>query len=118
MPEKRFSFRDFSRGLYLSASPDEIPVGSAVRNRGALRQEWRLNRGSILVCGVLGIFGYFLILVAFSLERVSYVVGLRQISIVFSVLLGAMVLKERHVRQRMFSALLIFIGVFLIAGAG
>ena len=90
----------------------------AVRKRGALRQEWRVNRRSILVCGILGIFGYFLILVAFSLERVSYVVGLRQISIIFSVLLGAMVLKERHVRQRMMSAFLIFIGVFLIAGAG
>jgi drug/metabolite transporter (DMT)-like permease len=91
---------------------------AAVRNRGALRQEWRLNRGSILVCGVLGIFGYFLILVAFSIERVSYVVGLRQISIIFSVLLGGIVLKERHVRQRMISAIMIFIGVFLIAGAG
>ena len=91
---------------------------AVVRNKGALRQEWRANRRSILVCGVLGIFGYFLILVAFSLERVSYVVGLRQISIVFSVLLGALVLKERHIRQRMLSAVMIFIGVYLIAGAG
>jgi uncharacterized membrane protein len=91
---------------------------AAVRKRGALRREWQVNRRSILVCGVLGIFGYFLILMAFSIERVSYVVGLRQISIVFSVLLGAMVLKERHVRQRLISAVLIFIGVFLIAGAG
>jgi drug/metabolite transporter (DMT)-like permease len=91
---------------------------AAARQKGALRQEWRLNRRSILVCGVLGIFGYFLILVAFSLERVSYVVGLRQISIVFSVLLGVIVLKERHVRQRMISAVMIFIGVFLIARAG
>jgi uncharacterized membrane protein len=91
---------------------------AAARQKGALRQEWRLNRRSILVCGVLGIFGYFLILVAFSLERVSYVVGLRQISIVFSVLLGVIVLKERHVRQRMLSAVMIFIGVFLIAWAG
>jgi uncharacterized membrane protein len=90
----------------------------AVRKSGALRREWRVNRRSILVCGILGIFGYFLILVAFSLERVSYVVGLRQISIVFSVLLGAMILKEPHVRQRMISAVMIFIGVFLIAGAG
>lgn len=91
---------------------------AAVRKKGALRREWRANWRSIMVCGVLGIFGYFLILVAFSIERVSYVVGLRQISIVFSVLLGALVLKERHVRQRMLSAVMIFIGVFLIAGAG
>jgi len=91
---------------------------TAVKKKGALRQEWRVNRWSILTCGVLGIFGYFLILVAFSLERISYVVGLRQISVVFSVLLGVIILKERHGRQRMLSAVMIFIGVFLIARAG
>ncbi len=89
-----------------------------VKREGALRREWRTNRRSILACGVLGIFGYFLILMAFSLERISYVVGLRQISIVFSVLLGVLVLKERHGRQRMLSAVMIFVGVFLIARAG
>lgn len=91
---------------------------AAVKKKGVLRREWRVNRWSILACGVLGIFGYFLILVAFSLERVSYVVGLRQISVVFSVLLGTILLKERHGRQRMLSAVMIFIGVFLIARAG
>jgi drug/metabolite transporter (DMT)-like permease len=88
------------------------------RPRGGLRREWRSNRRSILVCGVLGIFGYFLILVAFSFERVSYVVGLRQISIIFSVLLGTIVLRERHARQRLLSAIMIFSGVFLITMAG
>ncbi|MBC2736108.1 MAG: EamA family transporter [Desulfobacteraceae bacterium] len=88
------------------------------KRAGALRREWQANRRAILVCGVLGIFGYFLILMAFSLERISYVVGLRQISIVFSVLLGVVVLKERHGRQRMLSAVMIFIGVYLIARAG
>lgn len=91
---------------------------TSAKKKGALRREWRLNRRSILACGVLGIFGYFLILVAFSLERISYVVGLRQISVVFSVLLGVILLKERHGRQRMMSAIMIFIGVFLIARAG
>jgi len=91
---------------------------TTAKQKGTLRREWRRNRRSILVCGVLGIFGYFLILVAFSLERVSYVVGLRQISVVFSVLLGVILLKERHGRQRMISAVMIFIGVFLIARAG
>jgi uncharacterized membrane protein len=91
---------------------------TTVKREGALRREWRTNRRSILACGVLGIFGYFLILMAFSLERISYVVGLRQISIVFSVLLGVLVLKERHGRQRMLSAVMIFVGVFLIARAG
>jgi uncharacterized membrane protein len=84
----------------------------------ALRHEWQANRRSILVCGVLGIFGYFLILSAFSFERISYVVGLRQISIVFSVFLGVALLKEHHGRQRMISAVMIFVGVFMIARAG
>jgi uncharacterized membrane protein len=88
------------------------------KKKGALRREWDLNRRSILVCGVLGIFGYFLILAAFTLERVSYVVGLRQISIIFSVLLGLFVLKERQGRQRMVSAAMIFAGILLIARAG
>lgn len=91
---------------------------TTAKQKGTLRREWRRNRRSILACGVLGIFGYFLILVAFSLERISYVVGLRQISVVFSVLLGVILLKERHGRQRMISAVMIFIGVFLIARAG
>jgi uncharacterized membrane protein len=88
------------------------------RPRGGLRREWQTNRASILVCGVLGIFGYFLILVAFAIERVSYVVGLRQISIIFSVLLGSMVLKERQARQRLLSAVMIFAGILMIALAG
>lgn len=91
---------------------------TTAKQKGALRREWRRNRRSILACGVLGIFGYFLILVAFSLERISYVVGLRQISVVFSVLLGVIFLKEHHGRQRMLSAVMIFLGVFLIARAG
>ena len=89
-----------------------------VRKGAALRKEWQVNRRSVIICGVLGIFGYFLILTALSFERISYVVGLRQISIVFSVLLGVIVLKERHGRQRMISSIMIFIGVFLIARAG
>jgi len=84
----------------------------------ALRREWRTNRLAILICGVLGIFGYFLILTALSFERISYVVGLRQISIVFSVLLGVVLLKERHGRQRVISSVMIFIGVYLIARVG
>lgn len=87
------------------------------RTAGALRAEWRAQRHRILICGGLSIFGYFFILLAFTLDRVSYIVGLRQLSIVFAVLLGGYALKEEHRRIRILCAGIIFLGTFLIATA-
>jgi uncharacterized membrane protein len=82
-----------------------------------LKKEWTLRKGSILVCGVLSIFGYFLILQAFTMERMSYVAGLRQLSIVFAVLLGGHLLKEKNKHIRIASSIIIFLGAYLIAVA-
>ena len=82
-----------------------------------VKKEWALHKGSILVCGVLSIFGYFLILLAFTMERMSYVAGLRQLSIVFAVLLGGHLLKEKNKKIRIASAIIIFLGAYLIAVA-
>jgi uncharacterized membrane protein len=82
-----------------------------------LKKEWALRKGSILVCGVLSIFGYFLILLAFTMERMSYVAGLRQLSIVFAVLLGGHILKEKNKKIRIASSIIIFLGAYLIAVA-
>lgn len=85
------------------------------KNWSQIKNEWLTNRMAILVCGVLSIFGYFLILVAFTIDRVSYIVGLRQLSIVFAVLLGGYALKEKYRRIRLTFACVIFVGTFLIA---
>jgi uncharacterized membrane protein len=85
-----------------------------VKSKGVLKKEWSTHKGSILICGVLSIFGYFLILVAFTMERMSYVTGLRQLSIVFAVWLGGHILKEKNKRIRIASSLIIFIGAYLI----
>ena len=65
--------------------------------------------------GIIGIVGYALILVAFTMERVSYIVGLRQTSIVFAVFMGSHFLKEKHQGIRLTGALIIFAGGFLIS---
>lgn len=85
------------------------------KKKGEIKNEWQMNRTAILICGFLSIFGYFLILVAFTIDRVSYIVGLRQVSIVFAVLLGGYGLKEKHQKMRFTSASIIFVGTFLIA---
>lgn len=88
---------------------------SHVKRKGEIKNEWTVNKKSILVCGVLSIFGYFLILVAFTMERVSYIVGLRQLSIAFAVILGGQILGEKHRLIRFLAAVIIFSGTFLIA---
>ena len=88
------------------------------KGREALRREWHATRKRILINGVLVHYGYLLILFAFTLERLSYVVGIRQLSVVFAVLLGGHVLAEEHRAVRLASALTILAGAFLIAAAG
>lgn len=92
-------------------------LGNTKWSNGAFIREWSCNKTGILLCGVLSIFGYFLILAAFTLERVSYIVGLRQLSIVFAVLLGGHFLKEENRLVRIVSAVVIFLGACLIAVA-
>ena len=86
-----------------------------VKHKGELRKEWAVDKKIILACGFLSIFGYFLILLAFTIERVSYIVGLRQLSIVFAVFLGGQVLKEKNRIIRFIAGLIIFLGAYLIA---
>ena len=85
--------------------------------KAALRKEWNVHKGQIAVCGFLSIFGYFLILLAFTMERMSYIVGLRQLSIVIAVFLGGHFLKEKNKMIRLTSSLIIFAGAYLIAVA-
>jgi uncharacterized membrane protein len=85
-----------------------------IRQRTALKLEWQVNRGSILIDGFLVLFTYMMILFAFRLSKVSYVVAAREISIVFSALLGIFWLKEAHAPQKIAGSALIALGVVFI----
>jgi drug/metabolite transporter (DMT)-like permease len=87
------------------------------RNFDRIRSEWGRGPVRIVMAGVIGIIGYTLILIAFTVERVSYIVGLRQTSIIFAVLMGSYLLKEKHKGIRLAGAAIIFIGGFLISTA-
>jgi len=85
-----------------------------VKEREALKTEWQVNRGPILINAFLVLFTYMMILFAFRISKVSYVVAAREVSIVFSALFGIFWLKEEHARQKLAGALLIALGVVLI----
>jgi uncharacterized membrane protein len=84
------------------------------KTKGVLNREWTVRKKSIIICGIMGILGYFLILWAFTLERMSYIIGLRQLSIVFAVFLGGHFLNEKNKLIRAISAIIIFIGCYCI----
>lgn len=102
---------------WVSMALFSLYLGKTKWSGGAFIREWACNKTGILLCGILSIFGYFLILAAFTLERVSYIVGLRQLSIVFAVLLGGHFLKEENRLLRIVSSIVIFLGAYMIAVA-
>ena len=82
--------------------------------RVALKLEWKVNRVLILINGFLVLFTYMIILFAFQLSKVSYVVAAREVSIVMSALLGIIWLKEANAPQKIAGSVLIALGVVFI----
>jgi len=93
------------------------PYIALTKRADVIRAEWSRGHGRIIMAGVIGITGHSMILIAFTIERVSYIVGLRQLSVVFAVLMGSFWLKEKHRGIRLAGALIIFSGGFLISMA-
>lgn len=85
-----------------------------VKARRDLKQEWKLNKIKILSVGFLDLFTYMMILFALQISKVSYVAAVREVSIVFSALIGIVLLREKNASQKLFGAVLICSGVVLI----
>jgi drug/metabolite transporter (DMT)-like permease len=85
-----------------------------ITQRAALKLEWLVNKRPVLIDGFLVLFTYLMILFAFRLSKVSYVVAAREVSIVFSAFLGIVWLKEKHASQKIAGAALIALGVVFI----
>ena len=91
------------------------PYIGLTKNAAQIKKEWKSGAVRIIMAGLIGIAGYAFILIAFTLERVSYIVSLRQVSIVFAVLMGSHILKEKHREIRLTGALIIVAGGCLIS---
>lgn len=85
------------------------------KNLKKITNEWKQNKATIIISGILMILSYVLILMAMQIDKVSYIISLRQISIIFGVLLGIVVLKEKHGFARIISSSIMFIGFILIS---
>ena len=99
--------------LFLGALLLSAPYFWALR-RPAMAACWAENRRSIVLAGALAPLTYFLALMAFQLDQVSYLAPMRESSIVVAALLGAFALKEGLSAARLTSAGVTALGVVLI----
>ena len=83
-------------------------------SQGRILREWQINKTSIMAVGLIVLGAYLMILFALTMAKVSYVVAVREVSIVFSVLYGVFRLKETHGVQKIFGAVMIALGVVFI----
>jgi drug/metabolite transporter (DMT)-like permease len=103
--------------IFLIATIGMAPI--VLRQRMAeVRHEWTHNRLAVYVGGVLPLGTYLIVLLALQLAAVSYVVPLRETSIVFSTILGGLVLREYISPLRVVASVTIAGGVLAIAIGG
>lgn len=88
------------------------------RHRVALVREWAINRATILIGGVLVLATYLIILSAMQVAQVSYIVPLREVSVLIGAILGVRLLNEGFGRERIAGAALILLGILTIAILG
>jgi drug/metabolite transporter (DMT)-like permease len=92
-----------------------VPLYAVIRRRRALLE---VSRRQVLVGlggGAVSLLAYVLVLVAQTSGALAAVAALRELSIAFGVLLGALVLKEVAARARLLPALVLTAGAVVLA---
>jgi uncharacterized membrane protein len=80
----------------------------------SLAGEWRFGWSRICASGFLMRVGYIFALYTMTLAPVSYILALRQVSVVLGTVLGVAVLRESYGRQRLLGSVIIFVGVYVL----
>jgi drug/metabolite transporter (DMT)-like permease len=94
------------------------PAVIAYYGRSALIAEWQSQWRRIVFAGVVSLVTYGLVLQAYVLAPVSYAGAVREIGVVFAALVGWRWLGEAFGGIRTVGAVLIFLGILLIALKG
>ena len=96
-------------GTVLSLTPT---VGRRV---AALRREWSANWRAIVLASMTNLTSYLLVLFAFRLSKAGYVVAARELSILFSALIGSLWLGEGRLGPLLGAAVVVVAGVVCVA---
>jgi drug/metabolite transporter (DMT)-like permease len=88
---------------------------AVLRHPDALRHEWAVNWRAILAASTTNLTSYLLVLFAFRLSKAGYVVAARELSILFSALLGSLWLGEGRLGPLLGAAVVVLGGVVCVA---
>jgi len=86
-------------------------------DRRALATEWHRRWRTILVASAMNLTSYLLVLFAFRLSKVGYVVASRELSILFSAFIGSLWLGEGRLGPRLAGASVVLAGVICVSFA-
>lgn len=86
----------------------------ALRKGSALWRVWSESKKEILWISLLQNAAYFLVLMAMTMSKVSYVVAFRQVGALFGALMGMIFLKEKSWETRLTGVTLMTLGLLLI----
>lgn len=81
----------------------------------AIMSEWQREKSAIIAAAALCLGAYLLVLVAVTVSKISYVVPLRSLSILFSIFIGGSTLHEKRIGLKLIAAILMIGGVLCIA---
>jgi uncharacterized membrane protein len=104
--------------MYLLALGGAIvlsPYMFRVHGMKTVRAEWQKNTRYIVISGMLMFLAYSLVLTAMQFSRVSYIIPIREVGIVFGVILGTLMLRESFNKGRILGSCLIVLGVVFIS---
>ncbi len=104
--------------IMLASTPVLLPLSLRAVGARALLASARRDAGRAVFAAVASLVGYGLILQVLRSAPASYVVAVRQLSVLFAVMIAVRFLGERPGRRRLLGAALTVAGVALIAVAG
>jgi drug/metabolite transporter (DMT)-like permease len=84
-------------------------------DRATFAREWKASWRTILIASTMNLTSYLLVLFAFRLSKVGYVVAARELSILFSAFIGPRWLGEGRLGPRLAGAVVILAGVVCVA---
>ena len=87
----------------------------ALRRRELVKQHWRDHRMAVLGIAIFNPLAYILVLVALTFTPVVYVAPAREVSVLFTVMIGTLMLGEGDFKKRMGWAVLILAGMILLS---
>ena len=79
-----------------------------------LRREWKVG----IIGGVMMFTGYAIVIYAMTLTQLTNVAALRETSVIFAAVIGTLILKEPLGVKRIFAAVVVAVGIILVALSG